>query len=97
MVKNNEMTIYSKEMKTTVRGAKDRIKEKREECMLLGGNFNGRIEKRGARNWEEEREDGKRKSKNNVENAKGKRLMEWIQENGWEVLNGNKEGDEEGE
>jgi hypothetical protein len=97
MVKNNEMTIYSKEMKTTVRGAKDRIKEKREECMLLGGNFNGRIEKRGARNWEEEREDGKRKSKNNVENAKGKRLMEWIEENGWEVLNGNKEGDEEGE
>jgi hypothetical protein len=97
MVKNNEMTIYSKEMKTTVRGAKDRIKEKREECMLLGGNFNGRIEKRGARNLEEEREDGKRKSKNNVKNAKGKRLMEWIEENGWEVLNGNKEGDEEGE
>jgi hypothetical protein len=23
--------------------------------------------------------------------------MEWIEENGWEVLNGNKQGDEEGE
>jgi hypothetical protein len=31
-----------------------------------------------------------------VENAEGKRLMEWIEENGWEVLNGNKQGDEEG-
>jgi hypothetical protein len=31
-----------------------------------------------------------------VKNAEGKRLMEWIEENGWEVLNGNKQGDEEG-
>jgi hypothetical protein len=29
MVKNNEMTIYSKEMKTTVRGAKDKRKQRR--------------------------------------------------------------------
>jgi hypothetical protein len=32
-----------------------------------------------------------------VENAERKRLIEWIEENGWEVLNGNKQGDEEGE
>ncbi|KAH0811465.1 hypothetical protein GEV33_011327 [Tenebrio molitor] len=38
--------------------------------------------------WKEERGDGKRKVK--VESAEGKRLMEWIEENGWEVLNGNK-------
>jgi hypothetical protein len=31
-----------------------------------------------------------------VENAE-KRLMKWIEEKGWEVLNGNKQGDEEGE
>jgi hypothetical protein len=31
--------------------------------------------------------DGKRKSKGKVENAEEKRLMEWIEENGWEVLN----------
>jgi hypothetical protein len=43
------------------------------------------------------REDGKRKSKDKVENVEGKRLMEWIEENGWEVLNGNKQRDEEGE
>jgi hypothetical protein len=40
--------------------------------------------------------DGKRKSKDKVENREWKRLMEWIEENGWEVLNGNKQGDEEG-
>jgi hypothetical protein len=32
-----------------------------------------------------------------MENAEGKRLMEWIEENGWEVSNGTKQGDEEGE
>jgi hypothetical protein len=32
-----------------------------------------------------------------VKNAQGKRLMEWIEENGWEVLNGNKQGHEEEE
>jgi hypothetical protein len=32
-----------------------------------------------------------------VENAKGKRLVEWIEENGWEELNGNKKRDEDGE
>jgi hypothetical protein len=32
-----------------------------------------------------------------VENAEGKKLMEWIDENGWEALTGNKQGDEERE
>jgi hypothetical protein len=54
----------------------------------LRGDFNEKKGEKGARNWEEERGDGKRKVK--VENAEGKRLMEWIEENGWEVLNGNK-------
>jgi hypothetical protein len=83
------MTIYSKDMKTTRRGVEGTRKENR--------NFNRRKGERGARNWEEERGDGKRKSKDKMENAEGKRLMEWIEENGWEVLNGNKQEDEEGE
>jgi hypothetical protein len=33
-------------MKTTRRGIEDTIKENREECMLMGGNFNGKIGKR---------------------------------------------------
>jgi hypothetical protein len=84
------MTIYSKEMKTTRRRVEDAMKENREDCILLGGDFNGEIGERGARNWEEEIGDGKRKSKDKMENVEGKRPMEWIEENGWEVLNGNK-------
>jgi hypothetical protein len=57
--------------------------------MFIGGNFNGRTGGREARNWEEERGDEKRKSKDKVENAKRKRLMEWIEANGWEVFSGN--------
>jgi hypothetical protein len=86
-------TIYSKQMKTT----RKRIEDAMNENIFLGGDFNGKIGERGARNWEEEREDGKRKSKDKIENAEGKRLMEWIEENGWGVLNGNKQGNEEGE
>jgi hypothetical protein len=52
--------IYSKEMNTT----RTTMKENREDCILLGEDFsNGRIGERGARNWEEERGDGKIKSK----------------------------------
>jgi hypothetical protein len=53
--------------------------------------LNGRMGERGARNWEEDREDGNRKSKDKVDNVEGKRLMELIEENGWEVLNRNKQ------
>jgi hypothetical protein len=44
------MTRYSKEIKTTRRGVEDAIKENKEECMLMGGDFTGRIRERGARN-----------------------------------------------
>jgi hypothetical protein len=36
-------TIYSKEMKTRRRRVEDAMKEKREKCILLGGDFSGRI------------------------------------------------------
>jgi hypothetical protein len=82
-------------MKTTRRRVKDAMKEDSEDCILLGGNFIGRIGQRVARNWKEDRENAKRKSQGKVESAEGKGLMEWIEENGWEVLNGNKQWDEE--
>jgi hypothetical protein len=89
------MIIYSKEIKTTRRGVEDTIKENSEECMLMGGDFNGKVAETGSRTWKEKRGDGKRKSKDNVENAEGKMLMEWIELHGWEVLNGNKQENEE--
>jgi hypothetical protein len=84
-------------MRTTTRRVENTMKKDREECMLVEGDVNERIEERGARNWEEEKGDGKIKTKDKMENEEGKRLMEWIEENGWEVLNGNKQGDEGGE
>jgi hypothetical protein len=42
-------------MKTTRRGVEDTIKENTEECMLIGGDFSGKIRERGARNWEEQK------------------------------------------
>jgi hypothetical protein len=44
--------MYAKEMKTTRRRVEGATKENREDCILLGGDFNGRIGERGARNWE---------------------------------------------
>jgi hypothetical protein len=67
-------------MKTIIRGVEDTIKENREECKILGGDFNGRIGDRGARNWGERRGRWERKSKDMVENPEGRRLMEWIEE-----------------
>lgn len=40
---------------------------------------------------------GSRKSKDKVVNVEGKRLCRFVGERGWEILNGNVEGDEEGE
>jgi hypothetical protein len=56
-------------MWTTTRRVENRMKKDRKECILVGGDFNGRIGKRGARNWEEEKGDDKRQTKDKVENA----------------------------
>jgi hypothetical protein len=50
------------------------MKENKEDCILLGADFNGRIGEKGARNWEQK--GGKRKSKDKMENAEGKKLIE---------------------
>jgi hypothetical protein len=44
------MTIFSKEMKLTRRRVEDAMEENRENCIFLGGDFNGRIGERRARN-----------------------------------------------
>jgi hypothetical protein len=59
-------------------------------------SFGGGLQRENRRNRSKKlgrsEGDGKRKSKDKMENAEGKRLMEWIEENGWEVLSGNKQG-----
>jgi hypothetical protein len=91
MVENNDNAYTAKRCKNNKR-CRGYIKRKQRRMYAYG-----RVGERGAKNWEEEREDGKTKSKYKVKNAEGKRLMKWIEENGCEVLNGNKQGDEKGE
>jgi hypothetical protein len=43
------LTIYSKEMKTSRRRVENAMKENRQDCILLGGDFNGRTGERGAK------------------------------------------------
>jgi hypothetical protein len=61
-------------MKTTRRRFEDAMKENREDCILLGRENRRKRSKKLGR----ERRDGKRKSKDKVENAEVKRLMECI-------------------
>jgi hypothetical protein len=57
------MTIYSKEVKTTRRRVEDPMKENREDRILLGGDYNGRIGEKGQ-------EIGKRREGMGNENPK---------------------------
>jgi hypothetical protein len=82
------MVIYSKEIKTR-RGVEDAMKENREDRISLEGDFKGRIGERGARNW-----GGEGGWKKKIQRQGGKCRGE---ENGSEVLNENKQADEEGE
>jgi hypothetical protein len=70
MVENNEMTIYSKEMKTTVRGVKDKRKQRRMYALGRGLQRENRSKRskklgRGKEGWEKkiQRQGGKCRGK----------------------------------
>lgn len=68
---------------------------------LIGGDFNARTGDEGGRieemNEEEGEESGRRKLKDKVINVEGRKLVNFLEEKGWSILNGNVRGDEEGE
>jgi len=66
-----------------------------EENIIIGGDFNLRIGNLG--NKEEGEKESYRHSKDSCLGNGGKRLVDWINEKGWEILNGCTEGDWEGE
>jgi len=76
--------------------------EDREEevSVIIGGDFNARTGRKGGR-WEEDenedRDEERRKSRDGKINGEGRRLCGFLEELGWSILNGNVEGDEEGE
>jgi hypothetical protein len=70
-VVENNSSVQQRDEENNIR-VEDIMKKDREECMLVGGDFNGRIGERGARNWEEERGMGKEKQKTRWKMQKGR-------------------------
>ena len=64
--------------------------------MVIGGDFSARLGDKGTRIIDKEKGD-KRGSKDKANIKERKILWKIIEEMGWEMLNGNTEGDEEGE
>ncbi len=64
--------------------------------LMITGDFNARIGIEGG-GIRDDGEGGGRNSKDKSPNWEGKNLLQWLEENGLEVLNGNWEGDWEGE
>jgi hypothetical protein len=58
-------------MRTITRRVENIMKD-RNECMLVGGDLNGRIGERGARNWEEEKRMEKEKQKTKWKTHRGR-------------------------
>ena len=66
--------------------------------VVIGEDFNARAGGQGGRIQEEgEREEEFRRSKDKKVNREGKRLCEFFGELGWQIMNGDIKGDEEGE
>ena len=64
------------------------------EGWLMGGDFNARTGEK--REIEDEKEERKKKSKDTKVNKEGEMLLSWLEEEGWGIMNGVKEGDKEG-
>ena len=90
------VTIYNgKETKKTRKEIEKYIKEEKEETLIIGGDWNARIGRRGSGYHEGEYKE--RKSKDKTLNNEGKELIKMVEERDWHILNGTKKGDEEGE
>lgn len=65
---------------------------------IIGGDFNTRTGREGGRvSWEEwEEEEMRRNSRDRKMNREGRKLVEWIKDKGWFILNGGMKGNEEG-
>ncbi|KAG5319550.1 MOS1T transposase, partial [Pseudoatta argentina] len=95
--------VYNREgQKEGLEALKEVIKEEEEGILMVAGDFNARIGVKEG--WSRQNTEGdgiseevSRESRDKVVNKQGKDLMEVIEERGWMVLNGVKEGDEKGE
>ncbi|KAJ3661913.1 hypothetical protein Zmor_006288 [Zophobas morio] len=81
----------NKKLEETKINIEKETKEKGDEKKLIGENFNARLGDKGTRIIDKEKGE-KIESKDKANNNEGKILWKIIEEMGWEILNGNKEG-----
>lgn len=94
--------VYVREKIEETLGRIEQWMERGEIKTLVGGDFNARTgnkggEVRGGEERDEEEKRENRKSKDEKVNGEGKKLIEFVEENGWSIFNGDMKGDEEGE
>lgn len=90
-------TVYVREnIEKVLEKIRREINERKgEKGWILGGDFNARIGEEGAL---EDRELGvKRRSVDKTVNKQGEKLLNWVEEEEWGILNEAKEGDKKGE
>lgn len=92
----NLYTVYTGDVRKT-KMAIERMAEREDSCIIVGGDFNARIDSWEGRMMEDDGNMEKRRSKDTVTNSQGKLLCDWMMERGWYILNGNMEEGEEGE
>lgn len=92
------ISIYNREGKRTfLEEIEELIEREGYRKTIIGGDFNARIAEKDEILWNGEEEDRTRKSKDKIENRQGVELLETVEKMGLGLLNGNKEGDEQGE
>ena len=89
------MVYMGKDKQKNREALEDEIEKEPNVSKIIVGDFNARIGKEVGTSVLGV--DVRRKSKDVEINGEGKALLEWIEENGLIILNGNMEGDEEGE
>lgn len=90
------VTVYNRNGSAeTLAQLDELIDEESEGRLIMGGDWNARIGEEGS--VEEDGEDRKRSSKDKVLNREGRLLITLTQKRGWYILNGNTEGDVDGE
>lgn len=89
-------TVYTGDIGKTKMAINERIAERQDGCVIVGGDFNARIGDWDGWMMDEEGGTEKRRSKDKVTSGQGKLLCDWMRERGWYILNGNTKGDENG-